>query len=133
MGPEGRGVGRRGLVLSALIVASIVVVVSLVRGAVVVVRVLYTPTAYVPVVNDTTGEVTLSGCASDIDSLPPGQRVLLDPVAGDPHAACLVYSAGNQTSTPDHCLDLPTSHITPTVLVHVSSARPYSEHPRCGD
>jgi hypothetical protein len=133
MHPKGGGVRRRGLAIGALIVASILVGACLVWGTILLVRVVYTPTVNVPVVNDTAWTVTLGNCASDIPTLAPGQRTVLDPNVGDPNAACLVYTIGNHTSEPDHCLDLPASHINPTDFVLVSSARPYSDHMHCGD
>jgi type III restriction enzyme len=79
---------RRRVAVAGLLLGSCV----LLGGAViVVVKIVYTPTVEVPVLNDTTSTVTLSGCASDIVTLAPGQRAVLDPNLGDPRAACYMY------------------------------------------
>lgn len=90
-----------------------------------------TPTTEVDILNDTSQELTVSGCGSDPATLKPGQSVIMDPDWMDPRAACTVTF--HDTTDYLGCLPIPTTEYSNGMTVQLSRYRPQPEAEPCGD
>lgn len=115
------------------LIAAVAVAVAVVHGGLYGV---YTPTVNVVVINDTSTTTTLSGCASDIVDLDPGDKATLDVVGNDPRDSCFVYSGfdpnGRSPKPPTACLEVGKVSPSDNVTLRVSSAVPYRDDLHCG-
>jgi hypothetical protein len=92
---------------------------------------LYTPTITVHIQNDTSGQLTVSSCGSDPETIDPGQSANIDPNANDPNAACVVYR-GNTTAEIG-CLYIPTTRYLNGSTARLSATIPGVPADKCGD